>query len=469
MSDADKAYALAEQLIEEARQRGTKGLKFDREKLHALERLPPSIGELSQLEWLDLDHTNIAILEPVSKLGSLQTLHLNYTRVIDLTPLSNMSALRVIYLCYTEVQDLEPLSNLKDLQALFVTGSQVLDLTPVRFIDGLVNPAGLFGLHFGGCAAARLDPRIAEIAEIEASATRAQTLFAYLENWVPPEGLVRPAQDALLPVDLAGERLEIPASLPTEAEREERLKQVLHKRLCSHAKSLAQAAGNRFPRLADRARALDLQVAAEFAELDLLMLHLAVEDLQFLNNLGREDDDGEVFPSEVTLPLDDVVRLGPGLTLGHPDVDLLVERRNTNRASDPVPAAELATQNQMSRAVAADDAAIGPHLRQLEGYVAESSTADAKVAQIAANRNVLWRIAGVASVTVMGALEVHGAVADVHTLSPAVSEFLAQNFQLLHQVAALYGPDFYNWFAGAVAQVGQAKGISLTKPHRPPR
>ncbi len=44
----------------------------------------------------------------------------------------------------------------------------------------------LRGLHFKDTAATKADPRIAEIAEIENAAERALTLFAYLEDWVPP-------------------------------------------------------------------------------------------------------------------------------------------------------------------------------------------------------------------------------------------------------------------------------------------
>ena len=162
------------------------------------------------------------------------------------------------------------------------------------------------------------------------------------------------------------------------------------------AAALAIAAGNRFFRLAARARAVETQVACPFGELDLLLLHLAVEDLRDLETLGREEEEGEAFTPEVQVALGDVLRLGPGLTLGHADVDLLVERANARRASAPVPDEEIAAQDAMSRAMAGDARAVGDRLRALEDRVAEAGSAEAKEAQRAVNRNVLRKVGIVA-------------------------------------------------------------------------
>ena len=265
------------------------------------------------------------------------------------------------------------------------------------------------------------------------------------------DGVAGPAEDALFPVRPEGERLEIAASTPSEAERDERLKQVLHQQLQAKAAALAIAAGNRFFRLAARARAVVTQVECPFGELDLLLLHLAVEDLRDLDALGREEEEGEAFTPEVQVALGDVLRLGPGLTLGHPDVDLLVERANARRASAPVPDEEIAAQDAMSRAVAGDARAVGDRLRALEEQVAEAGSAEAKEAQKAVNRNVLRKVGIVALAGGIAKDAVRGVVVD--GLKFAIFSLVARHGPVLMEAAATYGVVLADWFAASIAQV----------------
>ncbi|MDJ0627982.1 MAG: hypothetical protein QNJ44_06950 [Rhodobacter sp.] len=319
-------------------------------------------------------------------------------------------------------------------------------------------------MSFRDSEATLVDPQIARIAEIEDDGERAKALFAYLEDWVPPGERPEVGGDEAAAVSEAGARLEVATSHPSEAEREERLKLVLHERLKEKSAALAVAAGNRFFRLAARSRALEDQLDREFGELDLLMLHLAIEDLRDLDRLGREDEDGEAFPPEVVVPLGDVLRLGPGLTLGHKEVDLLVERANRRRAGPPVPAGEVAAQDAMSVAVSLDADTIGPRLRKLEERVADSETAEAKELQKAANRNVLWKLAA------WGGSLGTGVAASViaATYGVEITAFVQTNWAVLVEAAGTYGPQFARWFVLSMQQVSEFAGLAANVPV-PPR
>jgi len=433
MSDADTAFARAQDKIKLARTKEIKELRLNFATFRALKRLPEEIGACDTLRVLFLDNTSVSDLTPLSGLTGLRALSLNETGVTDLAPLSRLNELKVLDLDNTPVIDLRLLRGLR------------------RLAEDPRNP----GLTFKDCAACEADPEIARISGIVDYKERAAALFDYLEDWVPPgeaaDGVAGPAEDALFPVRPEGERLEIAASTPSEAERDERLKQVLHQRLQAKAAALAIAAGNRFFRLAARARAIETQVACPFGELDLLLLHLAVEDLRDLETLGREEEEGEAFTPEVQVALGDVLRLGPGLTLGHADVDLLVERANARRASAPVPDEEIAAQDAMSRAVAGDARGVGDRLRALEERVAEAVSPEAKEAQRAVNRNVLRKVGIVAVAGSLGKEAVRGVV--VTGLTNAIYPLVQAHGPVLMEAAATYGVVLGDWFAASIAQI----------------
>jgi hypothetical protein len=226
MTEAEKAFAVAERWIEEAWTNGAETLRFDRAETGALERLPEGIGTLDALRKLDCENTQISDLSPlsglvnltelwldntqVSELGvlsglvNLTTLYLNNTQVSDLGALSGLENLAVLGLENTRVSDLGALSGLVNLEALYLDNTQVLDLRPIRVLRKLAEDPAPSGLTFKNCAAARSDPRIAEIAEIEDEKERARTLFDYLAGIlveIAPPGAVEaePQQNAPVP------------------------------------------------------------------------------------------------------------------------------------------------------------------------------------------------------------------------------------------------------------------------------
>ena len=425
------------------------------------------VGDLSPLAGLTgltqlwLNGTQVSDLSPLMQLKGLTVLRLSQTQVSDSNTfsLTALTGLTELWLSHTQVSDLSFLADLTEIRELLLYGIPATDLRPLRKLTRLKTEPGVVGLTFNDTGAARIDPRIAEMAEIKDHAERARALFEYLEGWEPPSdaaGSVPPPDD-LLPILFQDGRLEVAQSLPTEAERDERLKLVLHERMRAKASELAQAAGNRFPRLAARARALAEQVERSFAEVDLVDLHLAVAVLSHCEQAGEED--GQAFPPEVTGPLFAVLHIGPGLTLGNPEVDKWVDRINRAKGT-PIPTDEKAAHDRMSAATAADPAAIGDGLRALEGRMESAPAEVALVTQRAAHRNMLWRI-GVGGLFVVGnvGLNVATNVVSAH-YQPQIVAFVQTNWTILMQVAATYGSAFAEWFAASVGSVPDLATLS---------
>lgn len=294
------------------------------------------IGDLTELTFLFLDNTEITDLTSIANLTSLWDLGLGNTRITDLTPTASLTGLRSLALGNTRITNLTPLATLSKLTELSLSGSSAFDLRPLRALSGLREEPFSVGLSFSNTAATRADPRIAEIAEIEDNATRARTLFEYLETWqLPEEAPTASKPETLFETILTDGQLEMAADPPSQNERDEALKQALHQRLQLSVPDLARAAGNIFPRLASKARVLERLVSQAFADLDLLSIHLEVEILQ--DRLTRGNEDGVAFPEDVLGPLSDVTRVGPGLTLGHPSVDLFLSNVSARPVKTPRP------------------------------------------------------------------------------------------------------------------------------------
>lgn len=127
MSDADRAFAKAQEKILKAIETGARALDFSDSAFRNLGRLPPEIA----------------------KLTGLQTLHLNDTQVTDLAPLAELVRLKVLNLDNTRVTDISPLASLKELLSLQFINIQAEDLRPIAGLSKL-GTQGIIG-HRGGC------------------------------------------------------------------------------------------------------------------------------------------------------------------------------------------------------------------------------------------------------------------------------------------------------------------------------
>ncbi len=99
------------------------------------------LEKLVNLQWLDLENTQIQDLKPLEKLVNLQWLSLSHTQIQDLKPLEKLVNLQRLYLYNTQIQDLKPLEKLVNLQTLYLSNTQIQDLKP---LEKLVNLQELF-------------------------------------------------------------------------------------------------------------------------------------------------------------------------------------------------------------------------------------------------------------------------------------------------------------------------------------
>lgn len=150
-----------------------------------VEDLTP-LTALPGLTKLSVRDTMIEDLTPLAKLTRLSGLSLDNTMINDLIPLTALTSLVALYFDNTEVTDLTPLVGLTGLRRLSLIHTPVIDLRPLSHLRKLADEPAPMGLDFSDTAATDVDPRIAEIANMEDPASRARELFAYLETWVPP-------------------------------------------------------------------------------------------------------------------------------------------------------------------------------------------------------------------------------------------------------------------------------------------
>jgi hypothetical protein len=509
MSAAEVAYKAAEAAIAEAKRTGADALDFSGEAFRALETLPPGISALDGLRSLDLGKTQVSDLAPLAKLTALERLslvdtpvrdvaslsgvmdvdgvesfddipsleglqnlrelELNGTQISDISPIGYLKGLKFLSLGKTQVSDLAPLQELTGLQTLRLDKTRVLDLRPLAGLRKLADEPDEGGLSFRSIPA-RADPKIAEIAEIEEDAARATALFALLDaGWVPPVAVepVPLEPDPLLRSILIDGKLEIEVDPPTEDERRDQAKAVLHERLKDKARDLSVLAGNRFPRLANRARALMLLLDRPFAELDLLSLHLEIEDLEERRTTGAED--GEPYTDDVRNAVSDVTRAGPGLTVGHPDVDTFLDRRRRSR-EDVVPEKDDAAHQRLSQAVIDDAEANGPNSRAMEELLQRvADQAAARALREAKHRNLI-RTLVVPAVSVPRDVAINVAATLIATAyGPAITAFVTSNYGLLSEVAATYGQGVLVWFQQTVGPLMAGIDTTVIRPVERPK
>ena len=509
MSAAEVAYRAAEAAIAEAKRTGAETLDFSGEAFKALETLPPGIGALDGLRTLDLGNTQVSDLAPLAKLTALERLslvdtpvrdvaslsgvmdvdgvesfddipsleglqnlrelELNGTQISDISPIGYLKGLKFLSLGKTQVSDLAPLQELTGLRNLSLDRTQVLDLRPLAGLRKLGDEPEEGGLSFRSIPATA-DPKIAEIAEIGDDAARAKALFDLLDaGWEPPVA-VEPVPldpDPLLRSILIDGKLEIEVDPPTEEERRDRVKAVLHDRLKDKARDLSVLAGNRFPRLANRARALMLLLDRPFDELDLLSLHLEIEDLEERRATGAED--GEPYTDDVRLAVADVTRAGPGLTVGHPSVDEMLKRRRMAR-ENVVAAEDDAKHQRLSQAVIDDAEANGPNSRAMEETLTRIvDDAVARVLRDAKHRNLIWTITALAAGATWSVASDVAANLIAGAYGPEITAFVTTNWALLSDVAATYGQGVLLWFQQTVGPLMAGIDTTVIRPVERPK
>ena len=105
----------------------------ERKKITNLE----PIKNLTNLEHLDCDSTQISSLESIKNLTNLKYLYCSYTQIISLEALKNLTNLRDLRCYDTQISSLEPLKNLTSLEYLSCRDTKITSLEALKNLTNL--------------------------------------------------------------------------------------------------------------------------------------------------------------------------------------------------------------------------------------------------------------------------------------------------------------------------------------------
>ena len=145
-----------------------------------LTELPAELEELTSLQNLNCQLTQVSSLETLRGLTSLQNLNCSQTQVSDLEPLRGLSSLQSLNCRYAQVSDLEPLRGLTSLKELDCSNTQVgsLNNTHVSSLEPLWGLTSLKELNCSDTKVSDLEPLrgLASLQNLNCSRTKVSHL-----------------------------------------------------------------------------------------------------------------------------------------------------------------------------------------------------------------------------------------------------------------------------------------------------
>jgi internalin A len=462
----------------------------------AVNDLTPLAG-LTKLRYLWLNHTTVTDLAPLAKLTALRSLYLDQTAVSDLTPLAGLTKLLVLRLDKTSVSDLTPLARLGSLQELALGMTPVSDITPLKNLFDLrdlalhstkvedlrpiseLSKLGGFAytaLTFWDTPAAASDARLSVLATSRYHKKRTRETLTYLASlppwpqplpWIPPASVPDtapppPAPDPIPDVNISAQGLDLAASPIDPADLSDPIKVRLYAKL-PEAVAMLLRHGNRYPEVAGPAKVLADLTALPFDKADLLDIHLQLAALTDLRAADPGRTKLEQLDPDCRLALDAVLRIGPGVTLGHPDVDVL-EDRLAAYARSRQPATVAEGERLVTSALADSTDLASPRLRKVAGQVSHAAD-EGRIAgyRRGLSRNVILALGFVA----VGLGEAAtGAVFGEVVI--AAAQFLVVHRDAIMATAPAWGQTGYAWLeymlVRAETLLHEAKEERINKP-----
>ncbi|WP_424967517.1 leucine-rich repeat domain-containing protein [Dinoroseobacter sp. S375] len=348
------------------------------------------LAGISELRVLQLGNTRVADTNPLAGIAGLQSLSLNTTQVADIAPLAGTNGLQNLSLNNTQVTDIAPLAGMTRLQILDLNNSQIADLRSLAKLQPSASrrkPSPILDLRFMNTPATEMDPELRRLAAVENVRERTAETLAYLRSLPPlPEPLPWRATEKAAPsplpdppdvpgvpeVRVSPEGIDVAPGTATEADLSDPIKAQLYAQLGGFAEALLQK-GNRYPELSHPARALRELTSGPFETANILGIHLQLSALEDIRAEDANRPKAEQMDPDCRLAIGQVLRHGPGITMGHPTV-VLMEARNAEFAGKPVPEVEAESERRLARTVADAQVPATEAAKQVAQALATSQT-----------------------------------------------------------------------------------------------
>ena len=253
----------------------------------------------------------------------------------------------------------------------------------------------------------------------------------------PPASFDPTAQPRLVLTDDA--RIDLPTAPPTDDDLDDPIKERLYNKLPDAVQTLVRF-GNMYVEVKGPSEALRDLVSVDFSEADILDIHLQIAALTDVKEADPGRPEAERLDAECMAALNAVLRLGPPVTMGHPDVDLF-ERRNVEYANARHPATAAEGERRIDAGLARADTLATEHTRKTADLL--STAGD--TGRLASYRSDFTRNVIIALGTLAGAVE-----AAVIGYVPGMAVGAAVEFLLLHKDAIMataptWGETGYKW------------------------
>lgn len=356
------------------------------------------LAEMTKLAVLDLSNTAFSDPTLLANLRSLQILRLRGTKVHDLAPLADLTEMRHLTLANTQIEDISALQTMFELRSLILDDTKVSDLRPIMRL-GKLGSETYSELSFKGTPFARGTYDLSRMSRSGFYRKRTRDTLAYLKTLPPwPEPLpwqkepVTPEPDAVPTISASPSGIDLAHSPLDEVDKADPIKRRIYDKLPDAVAALLRH-GNRYPEVKGPSDALRELVAVAFEDADLLDIHLQIAALTDVREQDQRKPAQERLDADCLAALNTVLRLGPPVTIGHPDVDLL-EKRSAEYARNHLPDSVSQGERRIAAGIEKAPEIAGERLRRTAGQVAKAPN-EGRVAEYRRplNRNMIIALA----------------------------------------------------------------------------
>ncbi|MGR3344945.1 MAG: hypothetical protein ACU0DI_17305 [Paracoccaceae bacterium] len=303
-------------------------------------------------------------------------------------------------------------------------------------------------LFFNETPATRLDPKLADLSEIDDAAKRTRQTLTYfrevVDNW-PPVPAPPPERDSVPKVVLVDGRLDIAPSTPSPDEQSDPVKLTALERL-RDAGAVLLRCGNKHLDIDTVARRLSANIGRDFADIDILSVHFDLEACRDIYDHRAERSGDDILAPDTVSALSQVAQVGPGLTLDNADVEKLEERR---RRYDGPPIDESLIENHdtLSKSISKNTEAFGQAIRDLSDIVQAGSTAELdrrRTGQFGLNRDTVFVAGGLVAAGFFG------------ETGSAIYEWFVTSASAISALAPGWGEAFQAWITPILMRAREA-------------